>query len=216
MKRNSIAVAGAVAALAAAAALAIALSGEADGQPRVQGGTGAADADAAPARPAAAAPHTVHIGTSLPDYPLWYLAQNAPYAIRGNVSDIVKVPAQTDELGVEDVFTDIVISVHEDLFDKYVEKTITVRVQGGETAYGLVVVDGAPDFKLGEEVFVLVAERSQGSIYGDSYYVAGEQHGKYRVDPSGNALSKDPIKSTSYEDLKDAVEQAAKQGGAGG
>ena len=214
MKCSKIAVAGAVAVLvAAAAALAISPLDGMDGQPEVPAKETAADHHPADS---AAPLHTVHIGTSLPDYPLRYLAQNAPYAIRGNVTDIVKVPSQADELGVEDVLTDIVISVHEDLFNKYAEKTITVRVQGGETGYGLVVVDGAPDFKLGEEVFVLVAEKSPGSIYGDSYYVAGEQHGKYSIGADGNAISKDPIKSTSYESLKDAVERAGKQSHAGG
>lgn len=73
------------------------------------------------------------------------------------------------------------------------------------TGNGVVVVDGAPDFKIGEPVFVLVAEKEPGSIYGNNYYVAGMQHGKYSLDEAGNALSKDPSKNTSYKNLKDAV-----------
>ena len=46
--------------------------------------------------------------------------------------------------------------------------------------------------------------------------VAGEQHDKYNNGASGNAFSKDPTKSTSYESLKDAVERAGKQSHAGG
>lgn len=172
---------------------------------------GAAEQDAPP--PAASvtdAPPTVHVGASLPDYSLQYLAENVPYAIKGNVADIVRVPPQTDDLGVTDILTDVVINVHEDLFDKYTEKTITVRIQGGEAGDALVVVDGAPEFKLGEDVFVLVAERAPGSIYGNSYYVAGGQHGKYNLDANGNAINKDPLKNISYESLRDAVERAGK------
>ena len=163
-----------------------------------------------PSTASAAALPTVRIGTSLPDYSLQYLAENVPYAIKGNVTDIVKVPPQTDSLGVTDILTDVVINVHEDLFDKYTEKTITVRIQGGEAGDALVVVDGSPEFKLGEDVFVLVAERAPGSIYDNSYYVAGEQHGKYNLDANGNAINKDPLKNISYVSLKDAVERAGK------
>lgn len=145
------------------------------------------------------------VAAVLPDYTLEYLAQNVPYAIKGNVTDIVKVPPQVDDLGVVDVFTDVVVRVDEDLLGKYTEKTITLRVRGGDTGNGVVVVDGAPDFKIGEPVFVLVAEKEPGSIYGNNYYVAGMQHGKYSLDEAGNALSKDPSKNTSYKNLKDAV-----------
>lgn len=152
----------------------------------------------------------MRIASSLPNYTPSYLAQNVPYAIRGNVTDIVKVPPQTDDLGIVDVFTDVVITVDEDLFSKYVEKTITVRTRGGDAGNVVFTVDGAPDFKLGEPVFVLVAEKEPDSIYGDNYYVAGMQHGKYRLDEAGNALSKDPSKSIPYDTLKDIVTGAKK------
>lgn len=145
------------------------------------------------------------VAAALPDYTLDYLAQNVPYAIKGNVTDIAKVPPQVDDLGIVDVFTDVVITVDEDLLGKYTEKTITLRVRGGDTGNGVVVVDGAPDFKIGEPVFVLVAEKEPDSIYGNNYYVAGMQHGKYSLDDAGNALSKDPSKNMSYENLKEAV-----------
>ena len=46
--------------------------------------------------------------------------------------------------------------------------------------------------------------------------VAGGQHGKCYIGASSGAFSKDPIKGTSYESLKDAVERAGKQSRAGG
>lgn len=197
----------------ASVAVAVAVLASPDAGAGGQHATSPADLPATGLHPStapAAAPPTVRIGTSIPDYSLQYLAENVPYAIKGNVTGIVKVPPQTDSLGVTEILTDVVINVHEDLFDKYTEKTITVRIQGGEADGALVVVDGSPEFTLGEDVFVLVAERSPGSIYGNSYYVAGEQYGKYSLDANGNAINKDPLKNISYESLKDAVERAGK------
>lgn len=169
------------------------------------GAEAAAPGELAPAGTPDAGREVTRVAAALPDYTLDYLAQNVPYAIKGNVTDIAKVPPQVDDLGIVDVFTDVVITVDEDLFGKYTEKTITLRVRGGDTGNGVVVVDGAPDFKMGEPVFVLVAEKEPDSIYGDNYYVAGMQHGKYSLDEAGNALSKDPSKNMSYENLKEAV-----------
>lgn len=44
-----------------------------------------------------------------------------------------------------------------------------------------VVSDTAPKFEIDEKIFLFVAEKEPDSIYGDNYYVAGLELGKYNL-----------------------------------
>lgn len=151
---------------------------------------------------------THYIGSALPDYPIEFLAENTPFAIKGKVIDLVDVPIQIDEVGIGNVLTDVVINVKKDLSGQYTDDTITVRVQGGETDTAKYVHQHAPEFAIGEKVFILVADKEPESIYGDNYYVAGLQHGKYNLDEDGKAKNKDSNKDTSLKSLEDKVKKA--------
>lgn len=151
---------------------------------------------------------TFRIGSSLPDYTVEVLAENTPFAIKGKVIDLVQVPVREDALGVKDVFTDVVIDVNKDLSGKYTDDTITVRVLGGETETAKYVYDSSPEFALGENVLILVADKAPESIYGDNYYVAGLQHGKYNLDEEGKAKNKNSDRDMSEKSLEDKIIQA--------
>ncbi|CAE6502227.1 MAG: hypothetical protein QXE84_08195 [Candidatus Nitrosotenuis sp.] len=151
---------------------------------------------------------TVVIGQSLPDFPVEYLAEKTPYAIQGTVSDMISVPVQYDEVGIANVFTDVVIKVTKDLNQQYTDDRITVRIQGGQTDKYNFVYESSPTFTIGEKVFIFVAEKEPNSIYGDNYYVAGLQHGKYNLDEEGTAKNKDPNRNTSVKSLEETVKKA--------
>lgn len=153
------------------------------------------------------AKETVLIGSSLPDYTLEYLAENTPYAISGVVIDMIPVDEQTDELGITDVFTNVVIDVTKDISAQYTEDTITVRIFGGETDTRIYQYEHSAEFAIGEKVLILVAEKEPQSIFGDNYYVAGLQHGKYNLDEDGTAKNKNSDRDMSEKSLEDKIKE---------
>ncbi len=66
-----------------------------------------------------------------------------------------------------------------DFNGKYKQDTITVRVLGGLNNDYNMVYKNSPSFVVGDEIFIFVSEKEPNSIYGNNYYVAGLQHGKY-------------------------------------
>jgi len=155
----------------------------------------------------AEAKETIVVSSALPDYPVEFLAENTPYAIKGKVIDLVEVPVQYDAVGIGNVFTDVVIDVTKDLNNKYTDDIITIRVQGGETDTAKYVYESSPAFALGEKVFIFVADKEPESIYGDNYYVAGLQHGKYNMDEPGNAKNKNSDRDMTVKELEDIIKK---------
>jgi len=143
----------------------------------------------------------VRSGSSMPDYPLDFLAQVSPFAIKGTVDDVVFLPLHYDEVGIGNALTAIVINVEKDFNEKYTNDTITVVIQGGETDTTKYVSDSSPEFAIGEKVFVFVADKEPESIFGDNYYVAGLEQGKFNLDEEGMAINKDPNRSLTLESL---------------
>ncbi|PIY90179.1 MAG: hypothetical protein COY74_02895 [Nitrosopumilales archaeon CG_4_10_14_0_8_um_filter_34_8] len=151
---------------------------------------------------------TVLIGTTLPDYTVEFLAENTPFAIKGKVIDLVQVPVQYDDAGGWNIFTDVVITVQDDLNVKYTDDTITVRVQGGETNKAKYVYESSPEFVIGEKVFILVSDKEPESIYGNNYYVGGLMYGKYNLDDPDKAKNKDPDRNMSVKSLEEKIKTA--------
>lgn len=151
---------------------------------------------------------TVLVGTTLPGYTVDLLAAETSFAIKGTVTGLIDVPPVVDEVGIQNVFTDVVIDVKKDLSGKYTDDTITVRVQGGTIDNTEYVYESSPEFAIGEKVFIFVDEKEPESIYGDNYYVAGLQHGKYNLDDDGKAKNKNSDRNMSEKDLEDKVKKA--------
>lgn len=145
------------------------------------------------------------IESSLPELTPEFLANSTSHALLGVVTQINSVPVQYDEAGVQQVFTDVVIAVNEDLKGEYLDALITVRVDGGETDTGIVIHESAPRFKVGEMVFIFVGDKEPESIYGDNYHVAGQYQGKYSIQESGFAVNQDPGRSTTLDELRAIV-----------
>ena len=143
----------------------------------------------------------VRSGSSMPDYPLDFLARVSPFAIKGTVDDVVFLPLHYDEVGMGNALTAIVINVEKDFNEKYTNDTITVVIQGGETDTTKYVSDSSPEFTIDEKVFVFVAGKEPDSIFGDNYYVAGLEQGKFNLDEEGMAINKDPNRSLTLESL---------------
>ena len=150
---------------------------------------------------------TIRVGSSLPAYPLDYLAENTPFTIKGKVVEFQKVPISYDVAGIPNIMTDVVIKVQKDLSGQYTDKTITLRIQGGETEDAIHVYEGTPEFVLGEKVLVLVADKAPKSIYGDNYYVAGMVYGKYSLD-NGDAKNHDSNRNMSEKSLEEKIKKA--------
>jgi len=151
---------------------------------------------------------TIHVGGSIPDYPLEFLAEKTPYAIKGKVIDLIPVDEKTDEHGIVDVFTDVVIDVKKDISEQYAENTITVRIRGGETDTAIYEYEHAPEFAVNENILILVADKEPESMFGDNYYVAGLDQGKFNLDIKGEAKNKNSDRSMSEKSLEDKIKKA--------
>lgn len=57
-------------------------------------------------------------------------------------------------------------------------------------------------------MLIFVADKEPESIYGDNYYVAGLQHGKYNLDESEQAKNKNSDRDMSKKSLEDKVKKA--------
>lgn len=109
-----------------------------------------------------------------PDATPEFLANSTRHALLGVVTQVNPVPVQYDEDGMQQVFTDVVIAVNEDLKGEYRDPLIAVRVDGGETDTEIVIYESAPKFKVGERVLVFVGDKDPDGAYGDNYHVAGQ------------------------------------------
>ena len=141
----------------------------------------------------------------VPPFTPEFLANHTRHAIHGIVTEIEVQPVEFNDAGLPNVFTHVRIAVFEDLKGVYDEAFIVVRVQGGETDEYRSTVEGAPVFKLGETVLVFVDDKDPDSIYGDNYYVAGLQNGKYSILGSGVAINEDPERTTTFDELKTMI-----------
>lgn len=121
---------------------------------------------------------TIHGSSHI--YPLDVLAKGTKYAIIGTVKEITPVLSQYDEKK-KMVFSDISIKVERDLNGEYEGKTITVRIQGGEKDGYKTITDFNAEFELDERILIFVPEKEPESIWGDNYYVAGLQQGKFSL-----------------------------------
>ena len=120
------------------------------------------------------------IDGSMPNYSLDTLAKVAEYAIIGKVVKITPTVVETHTMPPA-VYSDVLVEVERDLNDKYQDKTISVRIQGGEKDGVKTTADLNPKFAIGERVFFFVPEKDSASIWGDNYYVAGLYQGKYSL-----------------------------------
>lgn len=100
------------------------------------------------------------------------------------------------------VFSDVTLKVNEDLFGQYDQKEITVRIMGGETPNMTHVSSDDASFDKNEHVLVFVAGPEPDSIWGDNYYVAGLELGKYKIE-DGKAKQSD-------KELYDEIELKSK------
>ena len=158
------------------------------------------------------AKETIILDGALPDYPASYLAEETEYAIMGMVTKVEHLPVQYNSIGSPYLFTDVTIAVVKDLKGLYAEDIITVRTLGGESDEYVMISEGSPEFTVGEEVFIFVGSKETGTIYGDNYYVAGLQYGKFNLDVDGQAINKEPRKNLGEDELIALVKAAQENG----
>lgn len=135
------------------------------------------------------------------------LTEKAEYAIVGTVEKItpirVDMPKESDE---DRVYTDILINVKEDLFGKYQNKQISVRILGGETETMRLDSHSSPEFKVGGDVFVFVSGISDGYTYNGHHFVVGQVQGTYDL-TNGIAKNQHTSDSIQASDLISQVKQ---------
>ncbi len=159
---------------------------------------------------------------SMMNLPLQYLVDNADYAIVGTVSQTSPIVYTHLELaekkrlltstGMDDndtiifdreILTDVTIQVEEDLFGKYTESIIVVRVQGGEIPGYITIDELSPTYSVGDRVTIFVAP-------GDSYSISSVHNtvlGMYQgvIDLNDIASSKHTTSTTTEQEIKDKI-----------
>ena len=146
------------------------------------------------------------ISGSMPNYSLEELAGETAYAIIGNVKEITPVVVETERMSAT-VFSDVVITVKEDLADRYEKEEITVRIQGGIAGDLETISEPSAKFTAGDDVLFFVAEKEPDSMWGDNYYVAGGYLGKYQLGDDGIAHRDKVLDSVATEELISAIKQ---------
>ncbi len=148
-----------------------------------------------------------HVSSVMYEHTLDELIVKAEYAIVGTVEKItpirVDMPKESDE---DRVYTDILINVKEDLFNKYKDKQISIRILGGETDTMTMTSDSSPSFEIGKDVFVLVSEKSDGYTFNGHHFVVGQIQGTYDLT---NGVAKHQYSGNSIQtsDLISQVKQ---------
>lgn len=161
------------------------------------------------------------------DAPLEMIAGSSKYVIVGEVLNIKPVvyidtdravqKTEVESLVFKDnmrlvvmekeILSDVTIKVEEDLFGKYNEKLITVRVPGGEIPTQKTIHDQSPTFVIGERVILFVGNGQSYDISADNYTVLGLEQGtiklgekvesKFANDNTTESKIKNQIKSLS-------------------
>lgn len=157
------------------------------------------------------------VSVSMIDIPLEMLAEHADYAIVGEVISIdpvvytdpdraaKKKAVDNSEVIILDkeILSDVRIKVEEDLFGKYDEHFITVRIPGGEIPGQKTVHEASPEFALGERVIIFVANGQSYSVSPDNYTVLGLEQGTIRLGEA--VVSKFANSNTTEETIKDEI-----------
>jgi len=149
--------------------------------------------------------HVEYAG-SLPNFPMEYLAETSEYAIKGKVVSITSQPVEFYKSSPR-INSDVVIDVKKDLFGKYTEDQITVRISGGEYENYKVSSNVTPQFEVGKTVLVLVHAPEPESIFGDNYYVSGWELGKYDLSDN-QAKHKKSDRDMSESELTKKIQKA--------
>ena len=163
------------------------------------------------------------ISASVVDVSLEQLEEVSDYAIVGKVLNITpviyvdpdrakdKAQNKNPELIILDkeILSDVKIKVEEDLFGKYNEKFITIRVQGGEIPGQKTIHSESTEFVKGERVIVFVGNGQSYSISDDNYTVMGLDQGTIRLGEE-KVVSKFATDKTSEKEIKDKIKSLKK------
>lgn len=164
------------------------------------------------------------VSSSMVDATLEQIGDYADYAIVGTVLNITPViyvdPDRAAQKAIvekqqfaegemslivleKEILTDVKIKVEEDLFGKYNEKFITVRVPGGEIPTQKTIHEQSTPFVKGERVIVFVGNGQSYSISEDNYTVMGLDQGTVRLDDK--VVSKFATNGMSENDIKNKI-----------
>jgi hypothetical protein len=157
------------------------------------------------------------IQNSMEDVALDVLTNTADYAIVGQVISVEPVVYIDPERAVDkaankdpnvtifdkEILSDVTIRVEQDLFDKYEEKIITVRVPGGEIEGYKTIHESSPEFVDGERVIVFVGNGQSYSISEDNYTIIGYYQGTIRLGDTVD--SKFATQDTTENDMKNQI-----------
>lgn len=136
------------------------------------------------------------------------LAEDADYAIVGTVSDMTPIRVSMSQPGDDDkVFTDVTLTVEEDVFGNYDEETIIFRILGGEVDRLRLVAEESPELRLGERLFVLIGEDPENYTFDGKNYLIGQAQGALEITADGQLVDK--YRGDAYN--KDLVLNQTKQ-----
>lgn len=157
------------------------------------------------------------VSTAVMDVSLEQIREKSDYAIVGEIIDIVPVvyvdPDRAKEkadninpdiiITEQEILSDVKIKVEEDLFGQYDEKTITVRIPGGEIPTLKTVYEHSPTFEQGERVILFVGNGHSYSISEDNYTVLGLDQGTIKL--GEQVVSKFANEQTTETEIKNKI-----------
>ena len=163
-----------------------------------------------------------HTSSAMNDVPMEILSEYADYAIVGKVLTITPViyvdadraadKAKNKNADIivmdKEILSDVKIKVEEDLFGKYSEKFITVRVPGGEIPSQKTIHEQSPQFVKGERVIVFVGNGQSYDISADNYTVLGLEQGTVRL--GDQVDSKFANDKTTEKEIKNKIKSSKK------
>lgn len=157
------------------------------------------------------------ISVSAIDLPIDHLEANSKFAIVGEVTKIEAVIYTDPDRAREkadnkipgliiidkEILSDVTIRVEVDLFEKYTEEFITVRIPGGETPEQITKHEGYDTFNIGERVILFVGNEKAYNISIDDYSIIGAKQGTIRL---GDTIeSKYATDSMTEIDIKNQI-----------
>lgn len=125
----------------------------------------------------------VEVDGELPPFTVDDLSQRAKHIVIGKVVSITPTDKVSGEaLQASPIYSDVVIDVQNDLTNQFKDKQISIRIIGGQIGKTVVQSEHSPEFTVGENVLVFVSDKEPHTIWGDNYYVAGLELGKYKLE----------------------------------
>jgi hypothetical protein len=157
---------------------------------------------------------------SIPLYTYEDLSNNSDYVFMGAVKEVLpskwnsidgKKPNVDVEVGPYNlIYTDVIISVDENLKNSLSSKEVRVRVEGGTVGNDIFTAEDEPSFKVGEKVLLyLNKDTSPGTkdVGPEHFKITGFRQGKFTLNDDGKAIRGAGENTITLNELLSTIKQ---------